>query len=337
MVRLNKLRDFSGEAGGMEEALHNPLSLISRPLYLDSEGLPDPNLQRWEFPTRDVQNGTAQDYARHKKSDAIVVVGGFEFIVELGVIPRWLVDDATRHDAGNLLRERGLVPLLEDLAVKGRESGLDLFGKASLHEWFKYSPRVMRDESRLSHLPLHGSKKVTARFLTEQRRRHPIRLRKAIELFTLFEAALRYRFSTGRTINRASNYTGLPSDEIYPEVIWDVLWLEPINYVMSVSPVKEHIPTIMDNARYLEYFRELCGEGAGALYWAMKGVPSKYPTIQAACKVCNEAYGRDFPPSNVTSVPPREFKKRLKEINDKSKNEYKLTMERAPEMGHRPF
>lgn len=333
MARFEKLTNYRGQAEGANEALTNPLSLVSRPLYLDEKGLSAPELKRWEFPAEDVEAGTATDYARHKASDALVVLGGFQFLASLGVIPTWLVHDATRSEAADLIKERGLEPLLDSLGLAGREHSGDLIGKSSIHEWFQYSPEVEREPS-FSRAHRFRSKKSTSSFSIEQRLRHPLRLRKAIELVTIIEAGLRYRYSTGRSINRTSHYLGIPNESVTAEAIWDVVWFEPINYVMSVTPVDQHIPSILENQELQDEFKSVSGEGVGALFWAMKGVPGKFRTIDAACQVCNKAYS-DFPPATVTSVAPKDYRGRLKLLQGKAPTEFKKTVEYAPELGPR--
>lgn len=331
MARLQKTLAFAGNAAGREEAIENPLELISRPLYLDQGGQPDPALARWELPANDRDDGLAVDFARHKSADPIVVIGGFQFLYTLGVIPRWLIHDATRTDAEILMRERRLDALLESLSLNGRETAFDLFGKQSLHEWFQHSPDVDR-EGNTQRKGINKSKKTKAQYMIDARSKHCLRLKKAIDLITLIEAALRYRYGTGRTKNRTNRYTGISPEDVYPEIVWDVLWLEPIHYVMSSLPTENHVISIVERQGVADRFQQMTGSGPGALYWILKGAPGKYRNVEAACTICNGIY-EDFPAANVTTVKPREYRDKMRLFQEKTRIEFKKTVEFAPEMG----
>ena len=76
-----------------------------------------------------------------------------------------------------------------------------------------------------------------------------MRLRKAIEFIVLTEAILRYRFKKKRSLRRFSRATGLSADQAYPEIVWDYLWVEPINLCVSSPARNEDLEAIMEQVR----------------------------------------------------------------------------------------
>ena len=343
MPRLGKVMPYSGQAAGREEAIENPQALVSRPLFLDQNGEQHPNLQRWEMPLQDVKEGLAVDYQRHRQSDPLVVIGGFHFLQEIGPLPRWFIHDATRDEARDLIRERGLEPLLESLSMNGREPEvMSLLGKGAIHDWFRYSPHVNREESPTQDQSKKAKKKRKASeeerkrpaFKLKARTAHCLRLRKAIDFVLLLESALAYRYRMGKTIARTSRYTELAEGEGDPQFVWDVLWFEPINYVLSVTPNYDHINALMERHDLVQKFTQDCGQQPGALYYILHGAPGKYDTVQAACEFLNSAYPPGFPPHHVMSCPPRHYRSRMKLFDELSaKTAFKRGVEFAPEMG----
>lgn len=325
MPKLDRVVNFSGDAKGRDEALANPLELLSAPLHLDQNGAALPDLAKWELPKerQDSESGdiTAQEekwtlenigegdeaddtFLKHLCGDRLVVLAPFNFIIELGVLPSWLTDKATRKDAEEIIAERNLWPLLEGLSAKGKENNKrDLIGQAAIYDFFRHSPEVRREKS-VSVTP--DTTRAIGRHAVETRVKHCLRLRKAIELIILIEAALKYRYPNGKSLNRTNNYTGVPTELITHDLIWDILWLEPVNRIISSPPRPGDIPAIMEDSALLEEFQESTGQQPGALKLILEGLPGKTKTVQAACEVVNRKYS-DLPPSVPTSANPVDF------------------------------
>lgn len=330
MSRLARISPFSGQAAGFDVARSNPLELVSRDLYLGPDGKPIEGLDRWAMPEKKTEGVKGDVFQRHWKADPLVVIGGFEFLKEIGAIATWLTNDQTRKEAALLIEQRGWVDLLGKLGVQGKEaSPTDLFGKAAINDFLKHSPDVRRDASIRSRVALSPSQRAT--HLVDSRRKHCLRLRKAVEFVTLIEAALRYRYSTDRTKNRTHRYTAIDPEDVYPEVVWDVLWFEPINYTLSFLPNAENFPYVLENEAVVQDFVDRSGQRPETLWWMMKGLPGKHRTVSAAADACHAALGNAKP--IVTTVDPSEYRKRMKLLTQKTKRETKLGVETIVEPG----
>ena len=337
MARLKQIQTFSGRAAGFEAVESNPLELVSRDLYLDENGNMLDGLERWKLPERKIGDVKKKDFQRHWTANPLVVIGGFEFLVELGVIATWLVNDATRADARKLIEKRDWDKFLEPLGVKGKEpNAQDLIGKGSINDFLKHSPDVRRE----SHLRSRASfnQRERADHVFNSRMKHCLRLRKAIEFITLVEAALAIRYKGNRTMNRTRNYTGIDKADVSPEIVWDVLWLEPANYTMSHLPGPENYSYVLDNQAVVQNFVEQSGQVAETLHWIMDGVPGKFRTVKAAVDACNKALGNA--PAVVTSIKPGDYRKRMKLLDPKvsrvRKNGVEMIVEPGPLLAFDP-
>jgi hypothetical protein len=339
MSRLRVVKPFSGEAAGAERALKNPLELISRPIYLanDDRSLRRP---RWEWPHEKINGYSPKDFKEFYATKPLFVVGGFRLIVKLGLVPAWYCHKQTRAEAKHLIKSRKWGHLLSDLQSK--ENGHDdLFGQASIREFLAYSPPVRRwdedDEEEASDTPgVPRSPDDVKKFVQHQmgvRKRHCLRLRKAIEFIVLTEAMLRYRFSKGKSLGRFSKLTGLPETRAYPEFVWDYLWIEPAHYCVSAPARPQDIEEIMKRRELVDRFRELSGQAPGALYWAIRGAPGKYRTMAAASDVLNLAYP-GLATARVRSVLPEEYKEKMRILDDAhAPMAYQAEIEFLPELG----
>lgn len=330
MPRLERISPFSGSAAGYEAALDNPLELVSRDLYLDDLGKPMEGLQRWEMPNKKIGDIRGNVFQRHRSADPLVVIGGFEFLKELGVVASWFANDATRTDAKKLIEQRGWNKTLDGLSAKGREHNVnDLFGKGAINDFLKHSPDVRRDMNTRSRADM--SRADRANHIIASRTKHVLRLRKAIEFVTLVEAILAYRYSTDRTKRRTRNYTGIDIDHVYPHIVWDVLWFEPVNYTLSYLPNKENFSIVLENAAVMQTFVEDSGQLPEALWWIMNGLPGKHRTVAAAAKAVYSALNNA--PPHVTTVSPTEYKVRMKLLSEKVSKDRKLAVESVVEPG----
>ena len=335
MSRLAKVKAFSGQAGGASEAIRNPRVLLSRPLYLQPSGKPLPDHERWEWPREGAEETSQKDFKKYGATKNLVVLGGFQFIVEMGLVPSWYCDDQTRREAKKLIKDRNWEDLLEELQGKENSSD-DLFGQNALHEFFAYSPPVERNED--GDTRRRAKSKSPAGIGEERllmRKRHTLRLRKAIEFIVLTEAILAYRFSKHRSLKRFARVTGLPESQAYAEVAWDYLWIEPAFYCISAPPRPEDVKAIMARKELTTRFLEESGQKPGALYFVLKGAPGKHRTIAAACSICNEVY-TGLTKAAPRTILPHEYKERMKVFEEKTKIDYRAQMEFAPEMGPIP-
>lgn len=330
MSRLERIAPFSGKAAGFDAAEDNPLELVSRDLYLDQQGNSLPELDRWQLPSKKIGNTKRADFQRHRSADPLVVIGGFEFLKEIGVIATWLANDATRNDARKLIEQRGWDEHLAPLGVKGKEhDAADLFGKQAINDFLKHSPDVRRDANIRSRANLSPAERAAQVLAT--RKKHCLRLRKAIEFVTLVEASLRYRYAQDRTKRRTRNYTGLSLDAVYPEIVWDVLWFEPVNYTLSYLPNKENFSYVLENEPVMQKFVADSGQRSEALWWIMNGLPGKYQTVDAAATAVHVALGNA--PPVVTTIDPRKYKTRMKLLTEKVSRDRKLGVEMIVEPG----
>ena len=347
MSRLRVVKPFSGDAAGAERALKNPLELISRPIFVAGNDGHHSRYARWEWPREKFNGYSFKDFKEFYATRHLFVIGGFRLIVELGLVPAWYCHKQTRAEARHLIKARKWGDLLADLQGK-ENSEDDLFGQAAIREFLSYSPPVRRwEESDDEEEPeANGQADVAfkdrddvSKFVRRQmamRRKHCLRLRKAIEFIVLTEAMLRYRFSKGKSLGRFARTTGLSQDRAYPEVVWDYLWIEPAHYCVSAPARHDDIDFIMKREDLIDRFRDASGQARGALYWAIRGVPGKYRTVVAACEVLNAAYA-DLAPATVRSVLPEEYKDKMKILDDEhAKLQYQAEIEFLPELGPAP-
>ncbi len=333
MARLDLVRPFSGQASGREEALVDPRTLISRPIFLQEDGTPLKDRERWQLPSSPVRDTTPDKFRKFVGSKNLFVIGGFQFVVEMGLLPSWYCDEATRRDAKKIIEARKWTPILEDL--KGRENNSDdIFGQTAIHEFFAHSPNVKRDEDgpvRTKSL----SPKQTAERRLGIRNKHPLRLRKAIEFLVLTEAILAYRFKTGKSLRRFAFATGLAENGAYPEIVWDYLWIEPVHYCVSAAARTDDVKQIMTRAELVARFRAGSGQDAGALFYTLQGAPGKFRTIAAACDVLNAVYP-GLAKAIPTTVLPDEFGRKMDVFKLKTSFAYQAGAEYVPELGPEP-
>jgi hypothetical protein len=348
MTRLRVVKPYSGEAAGAERARVNPLELISRPIFLSDDGKPLPGYPRWQSPKEKIGGCSPKDFREFYATKPLFVVGGFELIVSLGLVPAWYCEKQTRAEAKSLIKSRKWDKLLADLQGK-ENSDDDLFGQAAIREFLTFSPPVQRwDHDEREDLEPTSDGRVdlpvatgldVKKFAHQQmtmRRKHCLRLRKAIEFIVLTEALLRYRFGRGKSLKRFARATGLSESRAYPEVVWDYLWIEPVHYCVSAPARPEDIEAIIRRHDLIDHFREVSGQAPGALYWAIRGVPGKYRTIAAACEVLNLAYA-GLAAANVRSVLPSEYKDKMKILDDPAaKLQHQAEVELMPELGPPP-
>lgn len=326
------LADHRGNAGDAEAALKtDPREMVSRPAYLGRDGRPLPNLKRWEMPRQNVEGCSVREFRKYIAEQSLFVVGGFQFIVELGLRAQWYNNDATRNDAKILIHERKWGKILEEL--KGKENNAnDLFGKKAINEFFATCPPVKRGDDiegpAIAQLPADAGQRQFA-----IRLRHPLRLRKAIEFIIITEAILRYRFSKARTLDRFSRLTGLAPNSAYPEVVWDYLWIEPALYRVSVLTAPEHVVDIMNRHELVTRFTQQSGQLPGALYWILKGAPGKWRTVSAACEVLNSVFSEGMTQAAPMTVLPNEYRSRIGLLKPRAIPDYQRQPEYIPELG----
>lgn len=343
MPRLRIVKALSGEAAGAERALQNPLELMSRPIFLPADGKPLPGHARWEWPKEKINGCHPKDFREFYATKPLFVVGGFQLIVELGLMPAWYCHKQTRAEAKSLIKARKWGKLFASLQSK-ENSGDDLFGQAAIREFLAFSPVVQRwdrddanDENDAADIAVKTAVDVKrfAQHQVRERRKHCLRLRKAIEFIVLTEAILRYRFSKGKSLRRFARATGLSEHRAYPEVVWDYLWIEPAHYCVSTTARPEDVDIIMGRQDVIERFKDQSGQAGGALYWALKGAPGKYRTISAACEVLNDVYP-GLARASLRTVPPPEYKDKMKILDEDAKLQYKAEIEFLPELGPLP-
>jgi hypothetical protein len=294
---------YSGLAGERPDALINPLALISQTLYMPRADEPTLNLPKWEFPVRD--HPFARDFASLLRTRKAFVLGGTQFLVELGALPAWYRDDDIRKVAHRLIKDRNLATLLNSLG-DGRENSTSLFGKGEISEFFDTLPKIRRKEAK-------SPRQFTR---VELRKRHPLRLRKIIEFIVLTEAVLRWRFANDNSLRRFSDFTQIraqhPDDALY---VWDHFWIEPVFYILYPAPREADIRPILETERIAQKFAVTTGEDPVALYWLLHGVPDKLRNVKAAADACNSYYGNGVIPTQAVTVRPDEFRSRLNRLD----------------------
>ncbi len=346
-TRLRWLKPLSGDAEGAKRALKNPLELISRPIFLASNGKALPGLARWEWPKEKIDGCHPKDFKEFYATQPLFVVGGFRFIVKLGLVPAWYCHKQTRAEAKRLIKSRKWGKLFKSLQGK-ENSDDDLFGQAAIREFLAFSPPVHRwdedgddddadDADDFSNVVVKTPEEVKTfvQLQIRMRQEHCLRLRKAIEFIVLTEAILRIRLRKGKLLGRFAKATGLPEHRAYPEIVWDYLWIEPAHYCVSVPARAEDIEAIMRRKEWVDQFQEQSGQRLGALYWALKGAPGKFRTISAACEVLNGVYA-GLAKAAPRSVLPSEYKHKMKILDEDAKLEYNAENEFIPELGPRP-
>ena len=332
MARLAFTTPFSGQAEDAHTALTDPRVLISRPVFLHPNGTPLANAARWALPNMTVDGNKPDSFKDFLAERSLFVIGGFQFIVEMGLKATWYCHDATRHDARRLIHQRGWSNIFTEL--KGHENKADdLFGQGSIHEFFQNSPAILPEEDAAVAKPKVLSPKEAGAKRLLMRKKHILRLRKAIEFVVLTEAILAYRFKKGYSKNRFYQATKLPTAVLpYPEVVWDYLWFEPAHYCVSTPARSEDIREILNRQELVTRFREASGQRDGALYWTLQGAPGKYKTIAATCTVLNAVYS-GLAQTNVRTALPNEYRQKLKLFDEKASIAHIADIEFIPELG----
>jgi hypothetical protein len=309
VARSNLLREqFSGQADDRLLALTEPRSLISQPLFMPRGDEPDLQLERWEFPDQNSQHPEAAAFQNLLRLRKAFVVGGCQFIVEMGLVADYYRAIDVRQETLALLRDRGLLPLLEELAGNenaNKNGGADaLFGQNALSAYISTLPRLKRDRPETKKWkPLNNR---------ELYRSHLLRLRKAIEFITLTEVIVRKRLRAGKSQKRFSDFTGLSGkDEENALFVWDHFWIEPVIFSIDPLPRRRDIRSMVKNERVAQLFESKLGLLRGALPWVLLGVPSKFATARAAADACNLYYGDDAEKTEVVTIRPSEFRKGL--------------------------
>jgi hypothetical protein len=304
MARLAVIAAESGHASGREESAANPLCLISRRLYVPRAHDPHLMIERWRLPTDPRDHGSAAQFEALLRSRRAFIVGGLQLVIELGLLPTWYRDDNRRAEALALIDERNWRPILQRLA--DRESDNGIFGKSEIPKFFSTFPPVRRADAGTPRIR-RDDDAAPFRIWNE----HRLRLRKAIEFIALTEAILRWRFSISESVGRFKDLTGHFPEDNDGLYVLDHLWIEPIIYVIEPLPREADIPRIMGNHAIVSAFRLACGQPAGALYWALRSVPCKLPTAEAAAAACNAFYGNGAAECAVVTVKPEEYMQRV--------------------------
>ncbi|HMI20871.1 MAG TPA: hypothetical protein VK533_15150 [Sphingomonas sp.] len=339
MARDAAIQALSGSAGDAAQIRANPLCAVSRPLYLNADGTKMPGLADWQLPVPPGASGDRTVAQAEKRNNVflgtekLVVLGNFNFLIEAGVVAEWLKDPLTRADGMSLIEERGWRPILTRLAGKEHHDD-DLIGMGALDEFFKNSPKARAGTA--TGREANRSPAERAKAALEMRAKHPLRLRKAIEIITLAEAALSYRLprkhDTRARIEAYTRTQGFTAD-----MIWDWMWFEPIHYVLSNLPADYQSAQIMRDDPLVKRFMNASGQQAGALFYILKGAPAKFETVQAAVAVVNSTLPENFW-VNATTVKPDETKsmrQTCKPFSEPAKREYQQSVEYAPCLGFR--
>lgn len=299
-----------GAAANARSCLTNPLAVLSHPLFPaapDAGSLNSLSLNDFGLLDRGLLN-----FIRSKRAFAI---GGLQLVIDCGLVVEWYHDDATRHDALELIDARGARPLLDALADKDQSH--TIFGKNDLRSFFKTFPRVRREIKQDMAARPTSTRQI--------RLDHPVRLKKALEFLFLTEAVLRYRFRNDETKTRFETITGTKVSSVDSATeLWSYMWVDPLIYVCDPAPRDADISRVM-NPDLLGMFAERSGQRQEVLYWALRGVPSTYGTAQAAAEVCNQFYGSSAAPTFVVTVPPDRHDARLNLLREDNFNREYLT------------
>jgi hypothetical protein len=300
-------RKIDQTVGDGENELRNPLRLISTPLYLPRENQPAHNLRPWEFPEDDKkpknEKRSEDRFQTLLATQKAFIVGGLGFVVRMGLLASWYRDDKIRDNAIAIIKANGLRRILRSL--RDRETGEDrIFGKGEISRFFATLPPVERDEAEA-----RDREQLTS---IQSRLGHALRLRKAVEFVALTEAVVRWRFEIGESKARFESITGIePNGPDAAAHVWNYLWIEPVLYVIDPEPRPPDIQAITQNERIALAFSNDSGQSRGALYWALRGVPGKRKTIDAASEACNRFYGRNAPKTRTVTCEPEKFGERV--------------------------
>jgi hypothetical protein len=318
--------EYSGLADDRDLALDEPRALVSYALYSPRGEEPKLTLERWEFPGDEAQHESAAEFEKLLRSRKAFVLGGTQFVVEMGLVADWYRDDETRQEATDLLQSRGLGPLLHSL--RDKENGADaIFGKKALSEYIGTLPKLKRDGADAK-----GSKRLSNRELYTE---HLLRLRKVIEFITLTEVVVRRRLRAGKSQKRFEAFTGLSGkDENNALYVWDHMWIEPVIFVVDPLPRKRDIRKMIGTERIARAFEQATSHPRGALAWPLLGVPCKRATAQAAAAACNSHYGPDAEQTDVVTARPAEFRESLQRLRkERDFTEYVKDIERIWSLG----
>ena len=293
MVRSKVLiAQFSGLAASGNEALVDPARLIARPLYIPKDDDPPLDVSPWELIANPALHPQREEFEKLLRRRAIFVPGGTEFVLEMGLVPVWFTNDASRSDAIKAIDRRGWRDLFNYLSFK--EADDDIFGKAAVQAYANTLPPVRRDSDQA---PDRRELKPL-----EVWKQHKLRLRKVIEYIGLVEQIVGWRLTRGESTNRFNGITGLEGRPEQAEAVWSHFWIEPVLYVPE-PPARgiKDIMKIMESPDLVQRFIGATGESAGALYWSLRGVPSKFTTVEAVCVILDAFYRPSSPTRVVTA------------------------------------
>ena len=286
---------WRGDAGTANDCAANPLVAISYSLMLGANGNDCPT---WDEVVGATQFHRLYEYCKLVRVKRAFAVGGLQLVIDCGLKNEWYRDDANRADAMKLILDRGVRPLLNNIADK--DSPDSIFGKNELRKWFKHFPDVKREDSD------RPSEIATAR---ATRREFPLRLRKAIEFIYLTEAVLAHRFKQNETRNRFADVTGFqptgPQDAVR---VWDYMWIEPLLYRVSPPARATDASRIVDKQHSTaNTFSETTEQHVNVLHSALLGVPVRFDTALGTARACDDFYKPNGADTFVTSIEPGDF------------------------------
>ncbi|MEM7529670.1 MAG: hypothetical protein AAF416_18705 [Pseudomonadota bacterium] len=308
--------EFASDARDAETILKNPFAAISRPLVLSETGSPIRTIER--YLSGDLRSLNKEDEVRFKSicNDPMFVIGGYNFIVQAGILSRYLEHDVTRSDAAQLIKGRGWEKAMRPVISRGRDAERrELFGKVGVRNFFKYAPPTDKAFDKKKRRIAH-----TREFTLGQRINHCIRLRKAIEFILLVESTLSYRFTRkNKAYGRVARFLCIDEERlrsIQPELLacyvtWNFLWIEPVHYLLSTPPREADIDIMMSDREAVADFTRLTKQGPGALYFILHGAVGSFRTVAAAATFVTQKYP-DLHPCFVTTCPAGEYKKLLR-------------------------
>jgi hypothetical protein len=298
MTRSDPVKKFSAQADSHEKCLEDPRRAISRTLYVPRQNGPAMTLERWKLPIRDAVTREQQDFDKLLRNDRVFVVGGMQFVIDLGLAAAWVNDQNRRAEALDLIRSRNWEQHLDKL-WDGRDPPDNLIGQETVQKIFRSLPSAQR--AHFNAGSGNGALSPKERWDFQL-----VRLRKAVELITLIEATVAHELAHGRLADVFTRVTNRPASAATAETdalaVWDYLWIEPVLFQLVNGPREADITSILDNPRYLAQFRNDSGQwlgentaeadrlARGVLYWVFRGTPGKWRTIEAAANLVNAIY-----------------------------------------------
>jgi len=302
MARPVHIQQFCGAADDHEQVMSDPRRALARALYVpraDAAIWPkDSTLPRWQLPFS--PHAHAARFDSLLRQQRLFVVGGLNFVIKMGLLASWTNEAARRREALDLIDQRGWRPVLDGLGAQGKDPEDNLIGQDTVNRLYRTLPAIERENGGQVRTALPTQKEAWDGQL--------LRLRKAIELITLWEVTLRDRFRNDESLNRFRGITGYTATKANADqdaaLIWNFLWIEPVLFQLENRARTGDIVTIINNPKYLEKFRAASGQGVssnpadaekeakGVLYWALRGAPGKWTTIDAAAQVVNLHYAQ---------------------------------------------